>query len=87
MATGPLGLDFLPIPALELIAIGVNIVIAGPFVGEARAALFSDLLTSTDILAADSAHAPFMQIIHVLILDLDAFNVMALRLVGGHCYG
>ena len=52
------------IPALEFIGVAVNIIVAYEYVGRARSAVYSDSLTTVDILTADSAHAASMQIIH-----------------------
>jgi hypothetical protein len=81
------GLDFLHIPELELAAVGVNIITAYPLVGSAAAALYSDSLTSMDVIAAAAARAPCMQTIHALILELPEYVAMAPQLVCGHCFG
>ena len=47
----------------------------------------SDSLTTVDILAADSAHAAAMQIIHDELHQCVEFTEMAPQLVGGHAYG
>ena len=61
---GPLAI---PIPVLEFVAIAVGIIVFAPVIGVAAMAIYSDSLTSTDVLAK-RAHAELMQLVHCEVL-------------------
>jgi hypothetical protein len=81
------GIAHLPIPQLELIAVVVNIILMAPYVGTARAACYSDSLTSTLALQGDRASAETMQIIHSAMLATPLITRILPQLVGAHVYG
>ena len=81
---GPLQLS---IPVLEFLAIFINFFMFGPRIPTGvRIVVMTDSLTSVDVLADGTAHAPLMQWLHTRLLVDDHFKRLAPLALIGHGY-
>ena len=82
---GPLQIS---IPVLEFLAIVINFLVFGNRIPTGvRIVVMSDSLTSVDVLADGTAHAPLMQWLHTRLLADDHFRRLAPLALIGHGYG
>ena len=75
------------ITAMEMIALGVNVIMFGEKLQGAAVMLCADALATVDIMNACSAHSPALQSIHARILALPEFAALAPALRTAHVYG
>ena len=80
-------LDLLHITALELTAVGVNIIIYGPTLAGCRAVVCADALATVQVLNRGSARAPAMQAVFGLIAALPEYKALAPLLEAAHVFG
>jgi len=83
---GLLDLD-LPIPVLELLAVAINVITAQPLVADAPVAIYTDSLTSADVLQRNSARSTLMQYVLTRLYDSIAYRQMEPYITVSHCYG
>ena len=77
----------IPIPVLEFVAIAVGVIVFAPIVGVAAMAIYSDSLTSTDVIAKH-AHAELMQFVHSELLQLPEWQTLRRNgVIVSHVYG
>ena len=82
---GPLQIS---IPVLEFLAIVINFLVFGNRIPTGvRIVVMSDSLTSVDVLADGTAHAPLMQWLHTRLLADDHFRRLAPLALIGHGFG
>ena len=73
---------------LEFLAIVINFIVFGPRIPTGvRIVVMSDSLTSVDVLADGTAHAPLIQWLHTRLLADDHFRRLAPLAVIGHGFG
>ena len=59
VAIAELGLDFMSITPLEFLAYGIEVILAGGDAGDgARVAIYTDSLSSVDVLCGEAPHRP-----------------------------
>ena len=75
------------ITAMEMVALGINVIMFGEKLQGAPAMLCADALATVDIMNACSAHSPALQSIHARILALPEFVALAPTLRTTHVYG
>ena len=87
-AVTDLGLGFVHITPLEFVAYDTEVILAGDGAGDgARVVIYTDSLSSTDVICREPPSALLMRVIHSEIAALPEFRALAPVLVTGHCFG
>ena len=83
----PEGQSLFHIAAMEVVALGINVIMLGGKLRGAAAMLCANALATVDIINTCSAHSPALQSIHARILALPGFAALAPALRTTHVYG
>jgi len=81
---GPVPFPLFHITAMEMVALGINVIMFGEKLQGATAVLCADALATVDIMSACSARSPALQSTHARILALPEFAALAPALQTAH---